>query len=85
MRGFQTGNLFCRVDGSPVSYYWYSSHFKNLVKFSGVDASLTTHSARIGAATYAAAAGIPEESIKRMGRWASSAVKSYIKLPILSF
>ncbi len=85
LRGTKYGYLFCQVDGAPVSYAWYRQHFRELVNISGLDPDLSTHSARIGAATFAAASGIPEETIKRMGRWASSAVKNYIKLPILCF
>ncbi len=84
-RGFHQGNLFCHSDKSPVSYYWYKSRFAVLVKLADLDPALTTHSARVGAATYAATAGYSEEEIKRMGRWVSSAVKSYIKLPIITF
>ncbi|MCP3875083.1 MAG: tyrosine-type recombinase/integrase [Desulfobacteraceae bacterium] len=84
-RGARKGFLFCQVDGLPITYAWYRKHFNDLVSFSGLDADLSTHSARIGAATYAAAAGVSEDNIKRMGRWASSAVKNYIKLPIICF
>ncbi len=84
-RGFQEGSLFCQVDGLPVSYHWYRKHFAEIITFANLDENLTTHSARIGAATFAAASGFLEEDIKRMGRWASSAVKKYIKMPILCF
>ncbi len=85
LRGNYKGYLFCHVDGSGLSYAWYRKHFNELVKLSGLDCDLSTHSARIGAATYAAAAGFSEDKIKRMGRWASSAVNSYIKLPVICF
>ena len=39
------------------------------------------HSFRSGAATSAAAAGVPEWLIKAMGRWTSSAYETYIKTP----
>ncbi len=84
-RGSLQGYLFCQADGSPVTYAWYRKHFNELVGLSDCDPELSTHSARIGAATFAAASGIPKERIQRMGRWVSSAVKKYIKLPVLSF
>ena len=39
----------------------------------------STHSLQIGAATTAAAAGIPTHTIKQLGRWRSSAYRSYIR------
>ncbi|MCP3933708.1 MAG: tyrosine-type recombinase/integrase [Bacteroidetes bacterium] len=84
-RGTQKGFLFCQADGCPVTYHWYKKHFRQLVLAAKLDPELSTHSARIGAATFAAASGISEENIKRMGRWASSAVRKYIKLPVMCF
>ncbi len=83
-RGTQKGPLFCHSDFSAISYRWYSSKFKEITKLCNLDPSLSTHSARIGAASYAAAAGVPEEHIKQMGRWVSLAVKNYIKLPVIT-
>ena len=40
-----------------------------------------THSFRIGAATAAAQAHIPEAHIKMLGRWRSDAYQQYIKTP----
>ncbi len=68
-----------------MSYSLYKRLFKEWVNIAGLDPNLATHSARIGAASLAAASGISEDNIKRMGRWASSAVKNYIKLPVLCF
>ncbi len=69
-RGTQKGFLFCHADGAPVTYHWYKKHFRQLVLAARLDPELSTHSARIGAATFAAASGISEENIKRMGRFA---------------
>ncbi len=84
-RGNHKGNIFCLADGTPVKYNWYRDYFKSLVKFSDLDLLLLTHSVRIGEASYAVAAGFSEDQIKRMGQWVSSAVKNYIKLPVICF
>ena len=39
------------------------------------------HSFRIGAATTAAACGVPVEIIKTLGRWKSQAYQLYVRLP----
>lgn len=43
---------------------------------------ITPHSFRIGAATSAAALGIPDDAIQRMGRWSSRAFLRYIKFHV---
>ncbi|MCP3932569.1 MAG: tyrosine-type recombinase/integrase [Bacteroidetes bacterium] len=84
VRGGKKDNLFCDHQGRPIPYLWYKQRFAEIVKVAHLNPGLKPHSARIGAATNAAAQGIPEDVIKRMGRWASSCYRNYIKLPILS-
>lgn len=77
-----SGPLFQWLDGSPVSYSFAAAKLSQLVSFIGLDArNYKPHSFRIGAATSAFLAGHSEEEIQRMGRWKSSAVKGYIRLP----
>ncbi|MCP3932784.1 MAG: hypothetical protein GY705_27240, partial [Bacteroidetes bacterium] len=83
LRGPHEGNIFCLPSGKPVSYTWYRKNFNTLVVFCRLNGNLQPHSVRIGAATYAADRGVAEERIRRMGRWASSAYRVYIKTPVL--
>jgi site-specific recombinase XerD len=80
-RGDLPGNLFCDVFSRPVSYNWYSKIFKMLVLSAKINHAFRPHCARIGAATQAAINGVPEDQIKRMGRWISSAYGKYLRLP----
>jgi len=80
IRGNQPGPLFANMDGSPITYNQYSSFFKLVQSALGLSAVYQPHCFRIGAATHAALLGIPEESIRRMGRWESSAFKKYIRI-----
>ena len=82
-RGCKPGYLFCdRHDmDKPVSYYKLSKIVRLIVKYLCINGVLTPHSFRIGAATWAARQGCSLEEIMRMGRWASDAVKNYIRIP----
>ena len=42
----------------------------------------SSHSFRIGAATTAASAGIPDRTIRTLGRWSSDCYRRYIRLSL---
>ena len=72
--------LFIRCSGKPLTLQDFRYDLRFLIKRIGLPPEeYNTHSLRIGAATTAAAAGIPVESIKQLGRWRSKAYRSYIR------
>ena len=73
----KTGPLFTFSDGT----YLTRAYLSNLIQtvFPGVN--LNTHSFRIGGASAAAAAGVPDSTIQVMGRWASNAYRVYLRMP----
>ena len=78
MRGTTSGPLFCFPDMKPslIQFnFWLTSA---LVHNSLSSLPIKAHSFRIGAATHAATIGYTEIQIHKMGRWKSSAFKSYI-------
>ena len=81
-RGTAEGAFFRFADGTPLT----KPHFVELVREAltraGVPVSAYSgHSFRIGAATAAAQAGIPDSMIQALGRWSSPAFLSYIRTP----
>ncbi len=79
-RGMVSGHLFCHPTGHPVTYSQYNTMFSRLVRFLRLPGKFSPHSARIGAATYAASIGVSEEVIRRVGRWRSSSYLKYIRV-----
>ena len=76
------GPLFQFRDGSPLTRARFVLEFRKALSSAGVQADgYTGHSFRIGAATTAAAKGIPDNMIKALGRWTSEAYQIYIRLP----
>jgi len=70
---FNTGRF------SPLSQVSLNKALRHLLSQAGLNQSnFASHSFRIGAATAAAAAGIPSWIIKSLGRWASNAYLTYI-------
>ncbi|XP_071127862.1 integrase/recombinase xerD homolog [Mytilus edulis] len=75
------GPLFRFKCGKPVSGFYFNSSLKSLLNFVGLDTNFYKgHSFRIGAATSAAARGVPLALIQSMGRWKSNAFQHYIRL-----
>ena len=71
------GPLFVFVNGSLLTRL----HIKNLLSQSLPAATnIDTHSFRIGGATAAASAGVPNSTIQILGRWSSDAYRRYLHL-----
>ena len=82
LRGSSEGPLFQLEDKSPLRRRTFSVKVQQALSAAGFDGSMfNSHSFRIGAATTASAVGVPETTIKQLGRWRSSAYQSYIQTP----
>ena len=76
------GPLLVHADGSPLTRDQFVKKVKKALRLALVDPDpYSGHSFRIGAASAAAAAGIPAYFIKMLGRWESEAYHLYIKTP----
>ena len=81
-RGPAPGPLFTDEWGLPPTRAWLTSRLDDVMSRLGIEGDFTSHSFRIGAATTAAANGIPDHLIKVMGRWSSDAYRTYIRTPV---
>jgi site-specific recombinase XerD len=80
LRPQQPGPLFIHEDGRKLSRQQFQAVLTKVATVLAWDTKrYTTHSFRIGAATTAAINGMSQEFIQKKGRWASLAVKSYIR------
>ena len=80
LRGLKHGPLFLDRAGNAVMRSDFDRVLRKAVIFNRIDpAHFKGHSFRIGAATAAAEAGIPDSQIREMGRWKSDAFKKYIR------
>jgi len=78
----RSGPLYCGGHFNPLSREQLTKALRNLLQLAGhKHQSYASHSFRIGAATTAAAAGLPTWLIKAMGRWSSDAYQTYIHCP----
>ncbi|XP_063967563.1 uncharacterized protein LOC135157047 [Lytechinus pictus] len=78
------GSAFFRhFDSSPLTRHQFGQVLKRAISFCGLPvAHFSSHSFRIGAATSAAMAGVPDVCIQNMGRWASNTHRLYIRQPL---
>ena len=79
-RGSTPGPLFLFSNGHPLTQQQLSSSVQAILHAAGYSG----HSFRIGAATTAAARGVPDHLIKTLGRWSSDAYQVYIRTPVSS-
>ena len=84
LRGSSEGPLFTFSDGRPLTLQQLSSTVPSILHAAGYTGSYSGHSFRIGAATTAAARGVPDHLIKTLGRWSSDAYQIYIRTPVSS-
>ena len=74
------GPLFCFADGKPVTRTFFAKHIKSCLNFCGLDTKqYSSHSFRIGGASYLASLGLSDTQIKTIGRWDSNAFLRYIR------
>ena len=76
----KSGPLFTFTDGSFLTRRRLNTFLKS-VEFQDHRSPVSSHSFRIGAATTAAAAGIPSWLIKSLGRWNSNCFATYVRIP----
>ena len=76
------GQLFVWENSRPLTRMMFVTHLRRGLQSAALDMSqFSSHSLRIGAATSAAAAGVPDHLIKTLGRWCSEAYHLYIRTP----
>jgi hypothetical protein len=79
------GPLFVLSSGKPLSHGVLVDSVRQALSPVMRDVTLFNgHSFRIGAATTAALAGIPDSTIMKLGRWKSSAFLRYLRPPVES-
>jgi integrase len=72
--------LFVNVSGDPVTYDQFSAAFQRACYLSQLPyKKLTTHSFRIGGASYYSSIGCSDQQVKLLGRWASDAYRKYVR------
>ena len=80
VRGENPGPLFMAEGGRPLRRSGFVQHVQAALAASGLPSlNFNGHSFRIGAATSASVAMVPESTIKVLGRWKSQAYQRYIR------
>lgn len=80
LRGSTPGKLFINITGQPIDRHFFAYHLKTSIAHLGMSPDLyNTHSFRIGRATQLATDHTPDNIIRSVGRWRSSAYQSYIR------
>ena len=79
VRGNKPGALFIKQDGLPLQRRQFGHGVQIVLQTSGAIRHFDGHSFRIGPATSASQAGVPETVIKTLGRWSSMTYKRYIR------
>ena len=75
----KSGPLFAWHDGRYLTRPGFAASLKRIKPLEIT--SMSSHSFRIGAATTAAAAGLPRWLIQALGRWTSNCYRDYIRIP----
>ena len=78
VRGSEDGPLLL-MKGQPLTRPQLVSQLRKALAAAGLQPE--NHSFRIGAATTAAACGVPVDVIKTLGRWKSQAYQLYVRIP----
>jgi hypothetical protein len=80
VRGTTPGPLFVWGDDSPLTAPQVNHYMRLLLSRMRILGNYSSRSFRIGAATAAAAAGLPDHLIQALGRWTSDAYRRYIRI-----
>ena len=82
IRGGTDGPLFVRSNGAPpLTRTVFTERLRQLLSQAGITGHFGSHSFRIGAATTAGLAGVPEHMIQTLGQWSSSVYLAYRRTP----
>ena len=82
IRGGHAGPLFLSQSGKGLTRHMFTTELDSLLAELNLNKHhYNSHSFRIGAATTAMQAKIPETHIQMLGRWRSDAYQRYIKTP----